>query len=155
MANWASVQDITDRWVGSNVPTNTEQIEAFIDDAEMVILSEFPLIQGRVDNNTLNVKTIIFVVSRMVIRYIKNPEGLTYLQQNTGPFGQGQTYGADKDIFLTEKERQLLAPNGNGKARSISLLDGSRKVYTDYQALYTFLNDDDEIEWYNNSDLDD
>jgi hypothetical protein len=149
MAIWTSAQDITDRWVGSNFPEDTELLNALIDDAELIVLSEYPRIQDRITGGSLNENLIKLVVSRMVIRYMKNPDNLSYLQQNTGPFGQGQTFGTDRDLFMTEKERQLLAPNKGGQARSISLLDGSRKQYKDYiPTLTVFGSIADEIEWF-------
>ena len=155
MAIWTSAQDITDRWVGSNFPEDTEVLNALIDDAELIVLSVYPRIQDRITAGSLNENLIKLVVSRMVIRYIKNPENLTYLQQNTGPFGQGQTFGNDKDLFMTEKERQLLAPNKGGQARSISLLAGSRKAYTDYiPTLTSFGSFYEEIEWFNDDEED-
>jgi len=155
MAIWTSAQDITDRWVGSNFPEDTELLNALIGDAELIVLTEYPRIQERITAGSLNENLIRLVVSRMVTRYLKNPDNLSYLQQNTGPFGQGQTFGKDTDLFMTEKERQLLSPNKGGQARSISLLAGSRKVYTDYiPTMTSFGSFDDEIEWFNDDEED-
>jgi hypothetical protein len=118
---WATFHDVTDRWVGSNKPDSEDQIAALIQDAEAVILAEFPKIQDRIDANTLPIQIVTMVVVRMVTRVLRNPENLTYWQQNTGPFGQGRSFGADRDIWLTAEERDLLAPKTRGKAFEVDL----------------------------------
>ena len=119
--SWATPQDIIDRWVGNDVPTDTDLMEALIADAEAVILSEFPKIQERLDDEELSLSVVTLVVSRMVSRLLRNPENLTYWQQQTGPFGQARNYGnGNGDIWLTENELSLLAPNKRGKAFEVN-----------------------------------
>ena len=119
--SWTTPQDILDRWVGSDAPTDEDLMQALIDDAEAVILSEFPKIQDRIDDEELSLNVIIMVVSRMVSRLLRNPENLTYWQQTTGPFGQARNYGTGNgDIWLTENELSLLAPKSRGKAFEVN-----------------------------------
>lgn len=118
---WATFHDVTDRWVGANKPDNEDQIAALIQDAEAVILAEYPKIQDRIDAATLPIQVVTMVVVRMVTRVLRNPENLTYWQQNTGPFGQGRSFGSDRDIWLTDEERNLLAPKTRGKAFQVDL----------------------------------
>jgi hypothetical protein len=70
----------------------------------------------------------------MVSRVLRNPEGLTYWQQNTGPFGQGRSFDS-KDIWLTDEERNLLAPKKRGKAYEVdpapAMWDGRRAIFID------------------------
>lgn len=120
MTQWTVPQDIRDRWVGIDAPTDDDLLTALILDAEAVILSTFPRIQERIDADLLNVSVITMVTSRMVSRLIRNPENLTYWQQQTGPFGQGRTFGKDQDIWLTQDERLMLAPTNSGKAFSFN-----------------------------------
>lgn len=120
--SWATPQDIIDRWVGAGAPTDTDLVSALIADAEAVILAEYPKIQDRIDDDLLPVGTVVMVVSRMVSRMLRNPEGLTYWQQNTGPFGQGKNYGSgNQDIWMTADEVKLLAPKRKGKAFELDL----------------------------------
>jgi len=108
--SWTTPQDIQDRWVGNDIPTDTDLVQALINDAEAVILSEFPKIQDRIDDNELSLNVVVMVVSRMVTRLLRNPENLTYWQQQTGPFGQARNYGTGNgDIWLTENELSLFA----------------------------------------------
>lgn len=117
---WATLDDVADRWVGPGAPTDTVLVDALIADAEHVILAEYPLIQDRIDSAALSADTVKMVVVRMVTRVLRNPENLAYSQQTTGPFGQGRTFGNDRDIWLTPDERALLAPGGKGKAFSFN-----------------------------------
>ena len=119
---WTTHTDVLDRWVGDDKPTDTDLISALILDAEAVILAEYPAIQGRIDANKLSVNTVIMVVCRMVSRLLRNPEGLTYWQQQTGPFGQARNYGSSgADIWMTSEEEELLAPKRRGKAYELNL----------------------------------
>lgn len=121
MSNWATPADVTTRWVGAGAPTNTAQVQAILDDAEQVILAEYPRIQERIDAETLAVETVRLVVVRMATRILRNPDGATYLAQTTGPFGMTRNLGENVDLFLTPQERALLAPTGRGRAFEIDL----------------------------------
>lgn len=131
MANWTFPQDIQDRWVGDDFEEyNTDLIEALLLDAELIIKSEYPRIQERLDNGTLDIENIKMVVARMVSRVLRNPEGLSYVQQSTGPFAQARNYDRSSvDMWLSESEKDLLAPSRRGKAKTISTLDASREEY--------------------------
>ena len=118
---WATFADVTNRWVGSGAPTDEDLVNALIADAEAVILSEYPKIQDRIDAGTLALPVVKMVVCRQVSRVLRNPENLTYWQQQTGPYGQGRTFGKESDIWLTSDEDELLAPKKLDKAYEINL----------------------------------
>jgi hypothetical protein len=118
---WATFQDVTDRWVGQNEPSDEDVVNALIMDAEAVILAEYPGIQGRIDAGTLPLALVTMVVCRMVSRVLRNPENLTYWQQQTGPFGQSRNFGTASDIWLTGEEEEMLAPKRKGKAFEVNL----------------------------------
>lgn len=119
---WATSSDVLDRWVGADKPSDTDLVSKLIDDAEAIVLSEYPKIQDRIDAGTLNENVLIMVVTEMVSRRLRNPEGLSYLQQMTGPFSQGKSYaGAQTGIYLSPDEVRLLAPNRGGKAFEVNL----------------------------------
>lgn len=119
---WTTFEDVSTRWVGSGVPTDTDLVEALIADAEAVVLAEYPLIQDRIDADTLPLATVKMVVTRMVTRVLRNPEGLSYSQQTTGPFSQAKNYsGGSADIWLTADEINMLAPKRKGKAFEVDL----------------------------------
>jgi hypothetical protein len=122
MTLWANASDVTDRWVGSDEPTDTTLITALINDAEAVILAKFPKIQDRIDADTLPEQLVIIAVVRMVTRVLRNPENLSSWQQTTGPFSQSRTFGrGDQDIWLSDEEIELLSPKVKGKAYEVDL----------------------------------
>lgn len=119
---WTTYTDVLDRWVGNDAPEDHALITQLIGDAEAVILVEFPKIQDRIDAGTLPLALVQMVTSRMVSRVLRNPENLTYLQQQTGPFGQARNYGTGNvDIWLTDEEEEMLAPKRGRKAFEIDL----------------------------------
>lgn len=120
--SWTLPQDILDRWVGANAPTDTDLLTALIADAEAIVLAEYPAIQTRIDANELSVDVVIMVVSRMVARVLRNPDNVSYWQQTTGPFGQARNFGENAvDIWLSGDEKQLLAPKRRGKSYEVNL----------------------------------
>lgn len=119
--HWASFEDVVSRWVGTGAPTDETLVDELIHDAEHVILAEYPLIQDRIDDGKLDASVVKLVVVRMVTRVLRNPEGLSYWQQTTGPFGQARNYGDRTDIWLTADEKSLLAPKRTGKAYEVNL----------------------------------
>ena len=125
---WTTFEDVVDRWVGPGAPTDDGLVEALIGDAETIILAEFPRIQERIDDESLNADVVKLVVTRMVSRLLRNPEGLSYVQQTTGPFSQARNYsGAAADVWLSADEKALLAPGGKGKAFSMNLAPDMQK----------------------------
>jgi hypothetical protein len=119
---WASFDDVIDRWVGDESPLDSNLVTVLLDDAAAVILSEFPKIQARIDAGSLPLQTVTLVQVRMVSRVLRNPENLTYWQQQTGPYGQSRNFGSNnQDIWLSAEERQMLSPKRGGKAFSVNL----------------------------------
>lgn len=120
--SWTLPQDILDRWVGANAPTDTDLLTALIADAEAIVLAEYPAIQTRIDANELSADVVVMVVSRMVTRVLRNPDNVSYWQQTTGPFGQARNFGENAvDIWLSAEEKQLLAPKRRGKSYEVDL----------------------------------
>lgn len=117
---WATFEDVLDRWVGDDVPTDTDVITALIGDAETVIKATYPGIQARIDAETISLDVVVMVVVRMVTRVLRNPGNVTYLQRTVGPFGQAQNFGDKLDVWLSDEEKTLLAPSNRGKAYEVN-----------------------------------
>lgn len=127
---WATFEDVTVRWVGPGVPTDEALVEALIADAEQVILASYPAIQNRIDAESLPAARVTLVVTQMVSRVLRNPEGLTSWQQTTGPFSQARSYGAGSTgLYLTDDEIRMLAPITKGKAFEIDLAPNATAPY--------------------------
>lgn len=135
MSTWTTPQDVIDRWVGNDVPDDTDLVQALIDDAEVVILSVYPGIQDRIDAGSLNEAAVTLVTVRMVTRLLRNPEGLNAWQQVTGPFSQQRSFG-DSDIWMTPQEKQMLGPVNVDKAFEIDQGSGARPPLADAFTLY-------------------
>lgn len=107
---WATAADVTWRWIGDDAPSDEDRIEAWICDAETLILAEFPDLQDRIDDESLPLDRVRLVVARMVTRAFRNPTGTRQRQETTGPFSGSVTYAGDSpgDLWLTDEERNLL-----------------------------------------------
>lgn len=117
---WATYEDVLDRWVGDDAPTDTDVITALIGDAETVIKATYPGIQARITAETISLDVVIMVVVRMVTRVLRNPANVSYLQRTVGPFGQAQNFGDKLDVWLSDEEKTLLAPSNRGKAYEVN-----------------------------------
>lgn len=118
---WATYQDVLDRWVGSDAPTDNDLITALIGDAEAIILATYPGIQARIDSAALSADVVEMVVVRMVTRVLRNPGNLSFWQQATGPFSQGRNFDTEaRDVWLKDEEKNLLAPTSRGKAYEVN-----------------------------------
>lgn len=127
---WTEPEHVLSRWVGPNEPS-VDDVAPLIEDAELVLQAEFPrlterLAEGDEPNLEANVR---FVVARMVIRSIRNPEGLRSIQDGAGPFQKTRTFGGDDpgDLWLTSHERALLAEPGSKRGKAFTVAtDGHR-----------------------------
>ena len=104
--SWATSQDVRDRWLGpGSIPVSDEQLEILIRDAEDTILRVFPDIQQRIDDNDLPLDRVVKVVCRMVIRHIRNPEGIRSMQEGAGPFrSRVLSAGMSGSMYLTTQD---------------------------------------------------
>jgi pantoate kinase len=118
--HWTSFEDVIARWVGPGAPTDEDLVDALILDAEAIIRAEYPLIQTRIDDDELPLDLVKMVVARMVSRVLRNPDSVSYWQQQTGPFGQARNFGENTDIWLSENEKTMLAPSKRGKAYQVN-----------------------------------
>jgi hypothetical protein len=120
---WTTPADVTDRWLGSELDVTNDQIERLLEDAEDTVLREFPDLPERVDVIPGGVPLVRVqkVVSRMVIRLLRNPEGLRQVQEGAGPYTENRTYGGAQpgELFLTDEDRAELGNTRDGRAFTI------------------------------------
>ena len=114
---WTSPQDVKDRWLLGDFPVPDSQLLVLIGDAEDTVGSEFADIDARITAETLPVARVQKVVARMVIRHIRNPEGIRQVSETTGPFTGSRTYGGAEPgaMYLTDEDRAELAGVKNGQ----------------------------------------
>jgi hypothetical protein len=124
---WAIAQDVRDRWIGPALDVTDAQIDVLIEDAEDTILGEFADIQQRMDDyddpptpanpKAIPLARVIKVVSRIVMRHLRNPEGRRSTSTGAGPFNESVTFGGDEPgiLGLTDEDRRELSGIRSGQ----------------------------------------
>lgn len=112
---WTVYADVTNRWIGEDLTATESQVTTLIADAEDTVLRAFPTIQTRIDaidNTKLPIARVIKVVSRMVIRHLRNPTGQRSTAETRGPNQMTVTYGGDEPgaLYLTPEDIRELQP---------------------------------------------
>ena len=76
--SYATVVDVATR-LGRPIdsPEEQAQVQAWLDDAEALILARIPNLPDRVAAGSPTVATLVMIESNAVIRKIRNPEGYT------------------------------------------------------------------------------
>lgn len=122
---WTQVCAVQDRWIGEEIPATFEQIETLIDDAEDLIKSALPDITSKIES-TIPLSRVNRVVARMVIRYLRNPDGVRSRSHTAGAFSENVMYGGDNPggLDFTDQDRKDLlgeeyATRSRGRAFTI------------------------------------
>jgi hypothetical protein len=129
MANWTTAAEVVAAWIGDDAPTDMVKVDLWVGRAERLVRATIPGIADRIAADPVvepdlldNVKD---VVTSMVQRVFRNPEGVRTRQESTGPFSGSVTLGGDQpgELWLTgdEKARLSLAGSGGG-AFSIDMI---------------------------------
>jgi hypothetical protein len=93
----------------------------WVDKAERLLRAKVPSLQARVDADPVtepdllgNVKD---VVTAMVQRVFRNPEGIRQRQETTGPFTGSVTFGGDQpgSLWVTDAELSMISPSGSNR----------------------------------------
>jgi hypothetical protein len=88
---YASVEDVRARWDGD---ATTERIQAFLDDAEMLLAQRVTDIPDRLFDGRLSTGMLRIVLCRVVSRLLNNPAG--YKGEHAGEVGY--YYGTDQGV---------------------------------------------------------
>jgi hypothetical protein len=111
---WTAAADIVAAWIGDDAPEDLAKVAVWVDKAERLLRSKVPTLQGRLDASADDdlPGNVQDVVTAMVQRVFRNPEGVRQRQEGTGPFTGSVTYGGDQPgaLWVTEQELALLAP---------------------------------------------
>lgn len=104
--------DVKGRWLSSMgpFPATDEELAEHVEDANGLILDEFPDIPDRLAKGTLRKSTVIRVGARMVLRLLNNPSGVRTEQETAGEFSQSRTVTGDVlgEIHLSDRDRAEL-----------------------------------------------
>ena len=133
MASWTTPADVTGAWIGEGVPTNTAQVQTWINKAEREVKYRVPDIQARIDAESPKtdlLETAKDVVVAMVTRVFRNPEGIRQTNITTGPYTASKTYGGDQPggLGLTDDELEKLQ-GARGGAFTIGLIPSTSPFY--------------------------
>jgi hypothetical protein len=118
---WTTAAEVTAAWIGGDAPSETALVDVWIGKAERLLRAKVPGLAARVDADPEvepdllgNVKD---VVSAMVQRVFRNPEGIRQRQETTGPFTGSVTYGGDQpgSLWVTDFELSMVSPAGTNR----------------------------------------
>jgi len=110
---WTTADSVLSAWIGDDKPSDAALVGTWIGKAERLIRSRVPTIQARITAGEVDLmENAQDVVSAMVQRVFRNPEGVRTRQESTGPFGGSVTYGGDQpgSLSLTDDEASRLSP---------------------------------------------
>lgn len=141
MVNWTDAAEVVAAWIGDDAPTDSAKVDLWIGRAERLLRSRVPGLALRVAADPVvepdlvdNVKD---VVTSMVQRVFRNPEGVRTRQETTGPFSGSVTLGGDQpgELWITDDELSRLVLTGQGRgAFSIDMIPSSSPFSDSYAA---------------------
>ena len=139
---WTIAADVIDSWIGDGAPTDTGQVDIWIDKAERHIRFRVTDLQARIDAeaeldppSTELVDAARDVVVAMVTRLYRNPDGWRQKQVTTGPFSESGTVGGDNHgtLYLTDDElASLQGVSDRGGAFEIDMLPSTSPFSPNY-----------------------
>lgn len=118
---WTTAAEVVAAWIGGDAPTDSALVGVWVEKAERLLRAKVPTLAARVDADPVvepdllgNVKD---VVSAMVQRVFRNPEGIRTRQESTGPFGGSVTYGGDQpgSLWVSDAELAMISPSGSNR----------------------------------------
>lgn len=138
---WTLAQDVIDSWIGDDAPADPLLVDAWIGRAERVLRRKVPDLQSRIDLGEADLlETVQDVVSAMVARVFRNPDGVRQRQETTGPFTGSVTYGGDQPGALVVLPDELAALTGGavgkGKAGGVDMIPPGSPFHGDYAPNY-------------------
>lgn len=108
MPNPVIVSDLEARWRPLTVDESTVA-QSFLDDAWAVVLSQVPGVEERVAAGSLRDDLVVKVVAAMVLRILKNPDGLRQWSIDDASFTRDQALSAGL-LYLADSELAELMP---------------------------------------------
>ena len=117
---WTLAQDVLDDWIGENTPPDPTVVTRWVGKAERMLRREFPTLQARIDAGKEPdlLETVKDVVTAMVTRVFRNPEGIRQMQETDGSFTGSITFSGDQPggLVLLDSERDMLRDPGAAKS---------------------------------------
>jgi hypothetical protein len=120
---YAAVDDVEVRFGRTLSPTESAQVEAWIDDLESEIDERIPNLHDLVAAGRPTFNTVRRVVCAAVIRKLQNPEGLRTTTVAIDDYSTTKTVDSSNSagfLGLTDEEWSLLLPGSTGDAFTIN-----------------------------------
>ena len=141
MTSWTAPNDVTGAWIGEGAPSDTGKIQSWIDKAEREIKYRVADIQTRIDAEapaTDLLDTAKDVVTAMVTRVFRNPEGIRQTNVTTGPYTASKTYGGNQPggLGLTEDELAKLQAVQSSGAFTVDMIPSTSPFSPSYIPTY-------------------
>lgn len=129
MPKWTDLQDVRDDSLGADEGFNDQQITRLIERAERLVIRTFPTTEKRVNDGDLLADTVADIVSAMVVRVLRNPEGIRTIQDSTGPHSGSTTFAGDNpgQLYLTDEDKRALNPSSTSGRRAFSVMPNYRR----------------------------
>ena len=136
--SWTSPNDVLDAWIGADAPTDVDALQIWIDKAEREIRFRVPDIQERLDTEAELLppaddllETAKDVVTAMVARIFRNPEGIRQTNMTAGSYTESKTYGGNQPggLGLTDDELAKLQGVLSAGAFTVSMIPLSSRFY--------------------------
>lgn len=109
----ASTTDVQNRLGRDLTPTETTIATALLADAEAELRSRVPLLQERLDSGLLDPALVVRVLCAMVLRVLRNPEGLRQQSESIDDYTRSWTVDSARSagaLYLDPSEIELLLP---------------------------------------------
>ena len=122
---WTTAAEVVAAWIGDDAPTDLAKVDLWIGKAERLLRTKAPDLQGRLDIalDLDLLSNIQDVVTSMVQRVFRNPEGVRTRQETTGPFSGSVTLGGDQPGELWVTDDELARISGAGLNRGAFTID--------------------------------
>lgn len=137
MASWTKPTDVTGAWIGEGAPSDSVQIQLWIDKAEREIRYRVRDLVARIAAEAVEVpartdllETAKDVTVAMVIRTFRNPEGIRQTNLTTGPYTTSKTYGGDTPGGFGISDDELEKLQGvRGGAFTIGMIPATSRFF--------------------------
>lgn len=114
MGLYASSSDVGAKWAGYDTAQHQVRADVLIGEAETLIQDRIPDLALRISNGVISTKTVNHVVTSMVIRVLRNPEG--YRSESDGDYNYAYAPGAytPGEVGLTVSDLSRLRGSRGG-----------------------------------------
>jgi hypothetical protein len=118
---WTTASEVLGAWIGDDAPTDSALVDTWIGKAERLLRAKVPGLAERVDAEPVTEPDLLGniqdVVTAMVQRVFRNPEGVRQRQETTGPFTGSVTYGGDQpgSLWVSDAELGMISPAGTNR----------------------------------------